>query len=85
MKKEKKMKQTTKKERLSRLSLTLTFSLVIFLILFIAIALTIGIIYIMVLFNAIPAYDGTAIEVTPLLLFLAFICLVMTNCICQGF
>ncbi len=77
MKKEKKMKQKTKKERLSRLSLTLTFSLVIFLILFIAIALTIGIIYIMVLFDAIPAYDGTAIEVTPLLLFLAFISLVI--------
>ena len=55
-----------KKLRLSRVSLTLTFSLAIFIILFIAIGLTVGIIYLLIWLDAVPSYDGNAFEITPL-------------------
>lgn len=64
-------------ERLSRISLTLMFSLAIFIILFIAIGLTIGIIYLLLWLKAVPAYTGNAIEITPLLLYVIFISLII--------
>ncbi len=65
------------KERLSRLSLTLMFSFAIFIILFLAIGLTVGIIYLLVCLKAIPAYEGNAFEITPLLLYVIFISLLL--------
>jgi signal transduction histidine kinase len=64
-------------ERLNRLSLTLLFSFVIFIILFIAIGLTVGIIYFLLWLKAVPSYEGNAIEITPLLLYVIFISLVL--------
>ncbi len=61
----------------SRLSLTLLFSVAIFIILFIAIALTIGIIYLLVFLEALPTYDGEATEVTPVLWLMSLISLII--------
>lgn len=66
-----------KKERISRISLTLMFSFAIFIILFLAIGLTVGIIYLLLLLDAVPAYDGNAFEITPILLYVIFISLLI--------
>ncbi len=64
-------------ERISRLSLTIMFSIAIFIILFIAIGLTIGIIYLLVALEAIPTASEGKLTITPILLFVCFISLII--------
>ena len=76
-KKSVKINSPKKKDRISRFSLTLMFSFAIFIILFIAIGLTVGIIYLLLWLDAVPAYEGNAFEITPLLLYVIFISLLI--------
>ncbi len=75
--KAKNRKKKNKKERISRISLTLMFSFAIFIILFLAIGLTVGIIYLLLWLKAVPAYEGSAFEITPLLIYVIFISLLI--------
>ncbi len=65
------------KERINRLSLTLMFSVAIFIILFIAIGLTIGIIYLLIALEAVQTVDEGNLTITPVLIYVCFISLVI--------
>ncbi len=66
-----------KEERKNRFSLTITFSLVVFAVLFISVGLAMVIVYLLTELGAITAYDGSEVEIMPLLALMAVISLII--------
>ncbi|MBE6715065.1 MAG: HAMP domain-containing histidine kinase [Ruminococcaceae bacterium] len=66
-----------KEERKNRFSLTITFSLVVFAVLFISVGLAMVIVYLLTELGAITAYDGSEVEIMPFLALMAVISLII--------
>jgi len=72
-----KMKMQLKEESKNRFSLTITFSLVVFAVLFLSVGLAMVIVYVLTEVGAISAYEGTDVELMPVLALMAVISLII--------
>lgn len=68
------MKQPDRKKRIS---LTLLFTLLVFVTLFVAVVLALGIVYFLTFLGVLSAYGGAEVDVLPFLLFMALISLLV--------
>lgn len=66
-----------REDRKNRVSLTLLFTLCVFVILFVAVVLSFGIVYLLTFLRVLSAYEGNAPDVLPILLFMGLISLLV--------